>query len=62
MPIEIKELVIKATVSNQSKSSDAGSGTGKNSASGASGNDWKDDIVSACVEQVLQIIKDKAER
>jgi len=54
MPIEIRELVIKATV-NESAAKRA---TGK----GGSGDSDKELIVSECVEQVLDILKERLER
>jgi len=53
MPIEIKELVIRATIDpkgeNQKSSSDKGSGV-------------QDDIIAECVEQVLNILEAQRER
>ena len=51
MPIEIRELVIKATVS-ENQSSEGGGEVAESS----------EEIVKACVEQVLEILKDKQER
>ena len=54
MPIEIRELIIKATV-NES--------TAKNgSSSSKAGETDRDMVVSECVEQVLDILKARAER
>lgn len=53
MPIEIKELVIRAIV-------DAG-GDQKSGAARASGQSLQD-IVQACVEQVLEILRRREER
>ena len=53
MPVEIRELQIITTVQDsESKSS--------SSALAASGG--SDDIVAKCVEQVLEILKQKTER
>ncbi len=56
MPLEIRELLIKTSISNESEeakvSSKTNDGTGSNS----------DAIVAACVEQVLAILKEKQER
>ncbi|MDQ6969596.1 MAG: DUF5908 family protein [Mariprofundus sp.] len=54
MPIEIRELVIKATVNESS---------GKRAA-GKSGSEDSDQqqIVSECVQQVLDILQDRLER
>ncbi len=52
MTIEIKELVIKASVNR---------GTASDSQSGQAA-DRKDEIISDCVEQVLKIIQREKER
>jgi hypothetical protein len=57
MPIEIRELVIKTSVQDGGQAQAANSGAG---ASGGSGD--QDAIVAACVEQVLAILKERAER
>lgn len=52
MPIEIRELIIKATV--------AGEGGG---ASGAGGSEEdKQALIQECVDQVMEILKEKDER
>lgn len=68
MPIEIRELVIRATVDpsadgvggaggcGSSSKKDAGKGTPDNSTS-ADG-----DLVQACVREVLRVLERKAER
>jgi hypothetical protein len=56
MPIEIKELNIKATITE-------GSGSAQGSSTTAPDNSGvNDEIVNICVEKVLQILKDKLER
>jgi hypothetical protein len=56
MPIEIKELNIKAYIDNSSSPTN-------NQANPVTNNiNAIDTIIAACVEQVLQIIKDKEER
>jgi hypothetical protein len=67
MPIEIKELVIKATVSNQAPRQNGSTGSvqangSTGSSSPAGSNNDRDEIIEACVERVLQILKDKIER
>jgi Family of unknown function (DUF5908) len=52
MPIEIREVVIKGTVT------DAGATT----ASQGGDNQPGDDMIKACVERVLEILKEKSER
>ncbi|MEM8528133.1 MAG: DUF5908 family protein [Bacteroidota bacterium] len=56
MPIEVKEIHIKVNV-EASKNSSASTATSSTNASGD-----QSAIVAACVEQVLQILKDKEER
>jgi hypothetical protein len=61
MPIEIRELVIKTSVQDGGQAQTANSGAGSSGgASGGSGD--QDAIVAACVEQVLAILKERAER
>ena len=51
MPIEIKELVIKTSVNDQ-----------KGEASSPDSRGGKSNIVAECVEQVMEILKEKEER
>ena len=53
MPLEIKEIVITATVGE--------SNSGSIDDNGGS-NDEKQEIIAQCVEQVLEILKEKMER
>lgn len=55
MPIEVREMVIKATVVPDAASSGAAS-------SGEGGSANSVEIVQLCVEKVLEILKDKDER
>lgn len=57
MPLEIRELVIKTSISDNGQTQVANSGSED---SGGTGN--QDAIVAACVEQVLAILKEKEER
>jgi hypothetical protein len=58
MPIEIRELVIKATVGNGETAQNGGNTEGpKGGNAGAS-----DAFITVCVEKVLEILKEKAER
>lgn len=59
MPIEIKELVIKATVDNQTAANRQSTRRGSGS---SNTNIDQQAIIDACIEQVLQILRDKAER
>lgn len=55
MPVEIRELQIVATVQDSGNSSSSSAGA----AAPASG---QDDMIAKCVEQVLEILKEKIER
>jgi hypothetical protein len=57
MPLEIKELHIKATLSDSNRGT-SGGGSG----SGSGDDSAKEEIVSMCVDKVLQILSDKKER
>lgn len=59
MPIEIRELVIKATVD---QSQGAGGGTGAPGKGSSSNSSPGEDLIKECVEKVLAILKDKNER
>ena len=61
MPIEIRELVIKATVSEASAATSNHEG-GVGSGNGADGEAMVEAIVQACVRQVLAILARDAER
>ena len=54
MPIEIREIIIRATVGEQLG---GGKGTG-----GGAEKAGQEDIVKECVEQVLEILREKGER
>jgi hypothetical protein len=54
MPLEIRELMIKATVNDQAPAT--------NSASPGNAGADKQAIIAQCVEQVLEILKTKSER
>jgi hypothetical protein len=58
MPIEIRELVIKATIVQEGTA-------GSQAATTSSGNNnvsANEEIITACVEKVLEIINDKNDR
>jgi hypothetical protein len=57
MPIEIRELVIKATVTQESTSGSASGGSSSNNAVTE-----KEEIINTCVEKILDILKEKTER
>ena len=56
MPIEVRELVIKATVSED------GSGGSAGGASQGGQTDPGEEMINICVEKILQILKEKNER
>jgi hypothetical protein len=62
MPIEIRELHIKVSVttpqSGQSSPGTGSSGGGSNNNAGIN----KEEIVAACVEKVMEILHNKTER
>lgn len=64
MPIEIKELHIRVAINppQSGPASSAATGAASSGKTGSSSNDDKDAIVAECVEQVLQILQNKAER
>jgi hypothetical protein len=57
MPLEIKELHIKATLSDSNQRNGSGG-----SDRGAGEDNAKEELVSMCVDKVLQILMDKKER
>lgn len=57
MPVEIKELVIKAVVNENGNN-----GAASNAASGAQDGSPQDAVIRICVEKVLEILKDQKER
>ena len=59
MPLEIRELVIKATLDAEAGKSQKNSG-GQHS--GANNTDAQQVIVNLCVQKVLEILKEKQER
>jgi hypothetical protein len=62
MPIEIRELHIKVSVTSP-QAGQASSGTGSSgiASNDTSGNN-KEEIVAACVEKVMEILHNKTER
>ena len=53
MPIEIRELVIKATISESS---------GEGRAFSKAKTKEKEEIIAECVEQVMEILRNQSER
>jgi hypothetical protein len=61
MPIEIRELNIRVSVNQSPAEQDSNAGGGGGSKGGGGGGD-KDEIIAECVEQILEILKNKNER
>lgn len=57
MPVEIKELVIKAVVNENGNN-----GAAPVSAKGGQDGDAQEAVIRICVEKVLEILKDQKER
>ena len=57
MPIEVRELVIKAAVTQE-----GGSQTGDSPGKGNNALSSEEEIIRTCVERILEIIKEKTER
>ena len=55
MPVEIRELQIITTITE-------GGSTGGNTPSPSPGATGGEDIIAKCVEQVLEILKEKTDR
>jgi hypothetical protein len=63
MPIEIRELHIKAVIDGgggKKPSGPAGAAEGEQTAGGS--GQMGDELIDVCVEKVLEILKEKAER
>ncbi len=56
MPVEIRELIIKATVGNPNQ------GGSNNSAANDHEAVPKEEIIKECISQVMDIVKEKNER
>jgi len=57
MPIEVRELIIKATIVQDLSSSQNGTNGSQNNGVSAS-----EEVIKVCVDKVLEILKDKNER
>ena len=56
MPIEVRELIIKAEVVQEGETGTSSAQTGDNNVS------EKEELIKSCVERVLEIINDNYER
>jgi len=62
MPIEIRELHIKVSVTTpQAGTSAPGAGSSGGGSNDSAGNN-KEELVAACVEKVMEILHNKTER
>ena len=57
MPIEIRELIIKATVQQETGGIAKPGGTGANNSVGPN-----EEILQACLEKMVELLKDRHER
>jgi hypothetical protein len=63
MPIEIRELHIKAVIDSGGKKASANSETGAGNETSETGNGInQEQLIDLCVEKVLEILKEKEER
>ena len=62
MPIEIRELHIKVSVTSPDTSQSVVRTTSSGSGAAASNANNTEEIVAACVEKVMEILKNKTER
>jgi hypothetical protein len=60
MPIEIRELIIRTTVTGDEGG--GGQTTGNAQTSAATAKDKQAEIVAECVEQVMEILREERER
>ena len=58
MPVEVRELVIKASVETGEGSANSGS----SGQQGGSNSSPSEELIKTCVEKVLEILKEKNER
>ena len=62
MPIEIRELIIKAVILAQGAGAATGGGTGAAGQGADKGDSQKEEIIKASLERVMDILKDQHER
>ena len=62
MPIEIRELVIRATVGPGATGGCGPSSSDSAQSSSGTHTQSDDDVVQTCVREVLRVLKDKRER
>jgi hypothetical protein len=57
MPLEVREIVIKATIVQEGEE-----GAPSSSSASSNGGSGSEQIVNACVEKIMEILRDKHER
>lgn len=62
MPIEIRELVIRATVGGSGDAGSSLSSAGDSQSPSRTQTQSGDEVVQTCVREVLRILEDKRER
>ena len=62
MPVEIRELHIKVSVTSPDTSQAAARSASSGAGAAVSNTNNTEEIVAACVEKVLEILKNKTER
>ncbi len=55
MPVEVRELIIKGVIAS-------GEGGNSGGASSSGTTQSQDEVIKACVEKVLEVLKEKTER
>ena len=62
MPIEIRELVIRATVEEEGAQTSAKPGAPGGKSSPGSGGAERAQLIAECVDQVMEVLREKRER
>ena len=62
MPIEIKELNIRINVNQNQQEQDGGGQQAGGQSNGGGGGADKDEIIAECIEQVMELLKNKHDR
>lgn len=62
MPLEVRELIIKATIVPDGRNNDPSSSLPEGTNSSNNGVSAPEEIINTCIERVLDILKEKNER
>jgi hypothetical protein len=62
MPIEIRELVIRTTVTGGAGNAETSSGSAQAASAGVAARIDREKLVAECVEQVMEILREERER